>query len=213
MTGDADREPLDVVVHELRSPVAALTAISAALAKNSSDAAGRRDLVRLAIAACHGISRTLGDANVSSVRLQRVDLEALVGDAVAAARLEGADARAEIDPDIASVDADPARLRQALDNLVRNAMTHADESEIVVRARMDGGQALVSVSDQGAGIAPADQARIFERGTRLEASRPGSGLGLAVARAIAVAHGGSLTVESTPGEGATFSIRLPLAMR
>ena len=103
------------------------------------------------------------------------------------------------------------RLRQALDNLLRNAMRHAAGSPIVVGARMDGEQVCVSVSDRGKGIARSDQARIFERGTRLDPSRPGSGLGLAVTRAIAVAHGGALTVESTPGEGATFSIRLPAA--
>jgi two-component system sensor histidine kinase BaeS len=211
VTVGGDRELLAIVVHELRSPVAALAAISAALTRGPSETAGRRELVRLAIAACHGIARTVADANLASVRLERVDVGAIAGDAVAAARLEGADARAEIDPDLATVDADPERLRQALDNLLRNAITHAAGSPIVVRARMDGEQVSVSVSDLGEGIAPSDQARIFERGTRLDPSRPGSGLGLAVTREIAIAHGGALTVESTPGEGATFSIRLPAA--
>jgi two-component system, OmpR family, sensor histidine kinase BaeS len=207
MSDEVDRRPLAVVVHELKSPVAALAAISASLRGGRSD--GRRELARLAIAACHGIARTMADANVASVQLVRVDVGEIVSDAVAAARLEGADARAEIDSDLALVDGDPERLRQALDNLVRNAMTHADDSSIVVRARMDRSRVIVSVSDDGPGIAPSDQERVFEPGLRLERSRQGSGLGLAVARTIAVAHGGVLTVESTPGEGATFSIGLP----
>lgn len=206
---EADPELLAIVVHEMRSPVAALAAISEALRRDRSRSAGRRELVRLAIAACHGIERTAGDANVASVRLERVEVGRIVEDAVAAARLDAAEIRVEIDPSLAKVDADPERLRQALDNLLRNAMTHADGSPILVRARMDGGQALISVSDRGQGIALSDQARIFEPGTQLEPSRPGSGLGLSVTWAIMAAHGGTVTVDSTPGEGATFTIQLP----
>lgn len=203
--------PLAVVLHELKSPVAALAAISAALSVGAADGRRRRELARLAIAACHGIARTVRDASITTLRLQPIDLDAIVGGAVAAARLEGADARADIDSNLAKLEGDPDRLRQALDNLVRNAMTHAAGSPIVVAARMDEDLLAISVSDQGPGIAPADQARIFESGVRLEPSRPGSGLGLAVARAIAIAHGGELTVESRVSEGATFSIRLSLA--
>lgn len=210
MTFEDDGGLLAIVVHELRSPVAALAAISTALTRGPSESTARRDLARLAIAACHGIARTLQDASVASVRLERVDLGRIVDEAVAAARLEGAAARAEIDPELPQVDADPERIRQALDNLLRNAMTHAAGSPILVRVRMAGGKAVVSVSDRGEGIALSDQMRIFERGTRLEPSRPGSGLGLGVTRAIAIAHGGALTLESTPGEGATFSIQLPV---
>jgi signal transduction histidine kinase len=65
------------------------------------------------------------------------------------------------------------------------------------------------VTDEGAGIAAADQRRIFEAGERLDFGRPGSGLGLAIVEAIAEAHGGRLTVESAPGEGATFTITVP----
>jgi signal transduction histidine kinase len=207
-----DRELLAVVVHELRSPVAALVALAAASKRASSEATVRREHVRLALAACHGIARTVSDANVASVRLARVDIAEVVEDAVAAARLEGADARAEIEPGLPPVGGDAQRLRQVLDNLIGNATTHADDaSPIVVRARLEGGRVLVSVSDRGVGIAPSEQARIFESGVRLETSRPGSGLGLAVVRSIVVAHGGELSVESAPGGGATFTIELPAA--
>src|SRR5262249_54856022 len=172
-----DPELLAIVVHELRSPVAALAAISDAFRRGSQDEANRRELVRLTIAACNGIARTTADANVGFVRLERVDVGPIVADAVAAARLLGADARSEIEVGLACADADPERIRQAFDNLLANAMTHAEGSPITVAARTVGEHIVVSVSDRGEGIAPADQARIFEPGARLEPSRPGVGLG------------------------------------
>ncbi len=70
---------------------------------------------------------------------------------------------------------------------------------------------LLSVADHGPGIPFDEQERIFEAGVRLDSGQPGSGLGLAVARAIAEAHGGTLTIDSVPGEGATFTIALPVS--
>jgi two-component system sensor histidine kinase BaeS len=108
--------------------------------------------------------------------------------------------------------ADPLRLRQALDNLMTNALTHAGSGgDVVVSGGLSETLVLVSVSDSGAGVPLADQERIFEAGVRLDAGRAGSGLGLVIARAIAEAHGGRLTVRSTPGEGATFTIALPVS--
>jgi signal transduction histidine kinase len=80
---------------------------------------------------------------------------------------------------------------------------------VVSASSRDDGGVLLSVTDSGDGIAVADQRRIFDAGVRLNLDRPGAGLGLAVARAIAEAHGGTLTVESAPGEGATFTLTLP----
>jgi two-component system OmpR family sensor kinase len=107
------------------------------------------------------------------------------------------------------VRADPVRLRQALDNLLSNAARHAGEGEIVVEVGQADGVARVSVSDIGGGIPDADRQRIFEPGVRLGRAE-GSGLGLSVARAIAEAHGGTLTVASRPGEGATFTLSVPM---
>jgi signal transduction histidine kinase len=69
----------------------------------------------------------------------------------------------------------------------------------------------VSVSNDGEGIPPEEQARIFEPGVRLDRERPGSGLGLTVVRAVVGAHGGEVSVDSEPGAGATFTIALPAA--
>jgi len=118
--------------------------------------------------------------------------------------------RASVAAKLPRIEADPLRLRQALDNLVANAVTHSPPGgEVVVSARVDEGAIVLSVADKGGGIPVEEQERIFEPGVRLDVGRPGSGLGLAVARAIAEAHGGKLTVESAPGEGATFTLVLP----
>ena len=81
---------------------------------------------------------------------------------------------------------------------------------VTLTASSRGARVLLSVSDSGDGVASVDQERIFEAGVRLDSNSSGSGLGLAIARAIAEAHGGTLTVASTPGEGATFTITLPV---
>jgi two-component system sensor histidine kinase ResE len=102
-----------------------------------------------------------------------------------------------------------------LTNLVDNAIKYTpDGGRVTVSVRGDSGGAVVlSVSDTGPGIPEQDLARIFERFYRGDQSRsePGTGLGLSLARAIARAHGGDITVESRPGEGSTFTVRLPAA--
>ena len=70
---------------------------------------------------------------------------------------------------------------------------------------------MLAVADEGEGIAAADIARVFEPGVRLTEARPGSGLGLALVRTIAMEHGGEVEVESSPGRGATFRLVLPAA--
>jgi two-component system OmpR family sensor kinase len=196
---------LAVLVHEVRSPVAALAAIADAY--GSAAARERGSLAGLALGACRGIERLVVDAAVGSVRLEQTDLARLAEDAAAAARLGGSDVRVVVLRS-ANVRADPVRLRQALDNLLSNAARHAGKGEIVVEVGRADGVAQVSVSDTGPGILEADRQRIFEPGVRLGGAE-GSGLGLSLARAIAEAHGGTLTVTSRPGEGATFALSVP----
>ena len=206
----SDKERLAVLVHEVRSPVAALRAIAETYRANRVETSERGRLIELAVAACRGIERLVGDVTVSSVRLEPVDSGRLVEETVAAAALGGGNVRVEIDAGLPPLRADPLRLRQALDNLLSNALRHAGSSkEVVIRAWPAGSSVLLSVADQGPGIPLDEQERIFEAGVRLDSGRAGSGLGLAVARAIAEAHGGTLTIDSAPGEGATFTIALP----
>lgn len=208
MTRSPDRDRLAVLVHEVRSPVAALGAIAEAY--READASTRRSLAALALAACSGIERIVSDLQVASVVRERVDVGRVAEEAASAAALRGGTVRTEIRPELPEVEADPHRLRQAIDNLIANALTHAPEADVLVAVRSAGTTLTVSVTDRGHGIPFAEQARIFEAGVRLDATRPGSGLGLAIARAIAAAHGGTLAVESTAGQGATFTLSLPL---
>lgn len=198
-----------VIVHELRSPVAALVAIAGEYA--SSDAATRRRLLSLAATAGASIDRILVDAEVASLRPERIDAAQLARDVAETAALGGASVVVDGDAGVL-LDGDRDRLRQALANLVANAIGHSPPRETVsVTVRRLGDLVVLEVSDQGEGIAAADLARVFEPGVRLTDTRPGSGLGLAVVRAIAVAHGGAVEVESRPGGGATFRLVLPAA--
>lgn len=207
MSDDAQR--LAVLVHEVRSPVAALAAIAEASRAGSLDDEARRALTELALAACRAIERVVADAAVASVQLDRTDLADVVRESVHAAVLGGASVRATVEPGLSPIDADRLRLRQALDNLIANAATHAG-GEIVVRASSGDGEVVLSVSDSGPGIPPDEQERVFEAGVRLDRTRPGSGLGLAVVHAIADAHGALVKLESEPGRGSTFSLVFPL---
>ena len=200
---------LEVLVHEVRSPVAALSAVAEAAREAAWDDATGSDLVRLALAASRAIERLLVDAAVASVRAERLDLGSLVRDAVAAHAVRGADVVAEEGEGDLVVDGDPIRLRQVLDNLLVNALAYGEATRVTVRATRSGQAVRVTVSDAGPGIPKSEIDRIFELGVRLDSTPRGSGLGLALARTIVEAHGGELTVDSTPGAGSNFTIALP----
>ena len=200
---------LAVLAHEVRSPVAALAAIAEAYP--AADAATKRRLLELAATAVAGLERLLVDAAPTSLRLERLDAGRLAVDAAESAALGGALVVAETEEGL-EVDGDPDRLRQALDNLIANAVGHSPAGgTVTVTARLVGGSVVIAVADEGEGIASDDLGRVFEPGVRLTAARPGSGLGLAVVHTIAHAHGGEVEVESSPGQGATFRLVLPRA--
>lgn len=209
MKRDLEDRRLAVLVHEVRSPVAALSAIAETLADRASDGPDRAELVQLAIAACRGIERVVVDAVTTSVRHESVDPIALVEEVAGAGRLGGARVETRLADGLRPISGDPVRLRQALDNLVSNALVHSGSDRVVVGASAGAGEIRLFVSDDGVGIPEVDVDRITDVGVRLDSGRPGSGFGLAIVRAIAEAHGGRLIVSSTPGQGATFAIELP----
>lgn len=115
---------------------------------------------------------------------------------------------------IGTVVADPVRVRQAVSNLVSNAVRHTPPGgTVTVTARREDGTVAIAVADTGAGIRPEDLPRVFDRFWRAEKSRSrstgGSGLGLTIVRNLAHAHGGTVSVESTHGAGSLFTLRLP----
>jgi two-component system OmpR family sensor kinase len=112
---------------------------------------------------------------------------------------------------------DRVRLRQVVDNLLANVRTHtATGTSAAVRLTTGSGEAVIEVDDRGAGLAPAEAARVFERFFRADPSRTrdrgGSGLGLSIVHSIVTAHGGTAAVTSAPGMGSCFRITLPLQL-
>jgi signal transduction histidine kinase len=210
VSSELDTDRLAVLIHEVRSPVAALSAIAETVSDGGLDTVTRQELVRLVMLACRGIERIVGDVAVASVRLEEVDPSALVRDVAVAARLRGWRVEAEIPQRaVPRIQADPSRLRQVLDNLLANAVVHGGDGVVWLRLGVDD-SVVFEVIDAGPGIPAAELERIFDVGVRLEADRPGTGLGLAVSRAIVEAHGGALTATSAPGRGTTMIIALPL---
>jgi nitrogen fixation/metabolism regulation signal transduction histidine kinase len=116
----------------------------------------------------------------------------------------------EVAPGLPPVRADRDQVLQVLHNLVKNGLeAMPDGGTLRVSARREGEAVLFAVADTGPGVAPEDQARIFEPYVTTKAG--GTGLGLAIAERIAQEHGGRLELASPPGAGATFTLRLPVA--
>jgi two-component system OmpR family sensor kinase len=154
--------------------------------------------------------------------LAPVDLAELAGDAVHDARAVQPERTVALHLDESLSDApvvvgDEARLRQVVGNLVTNALTHTPvPARVTVGLSEDAddpGMVVLTVADEGPGLAPADAERVFERFYRVDPSRTraagGTGLGLSIVAALVAAHGGRVGLTTAPGEGATFSVRLP----
>jgi two-component system OmpR family sensor kinase len=156
--------------------------------------------------------------------LAPVDLRVLAADTLHAARVSAPerDIRMTVAPGTGPlvVEGDDARLRQVLGNLLSNAVNHTPPAaEVTVELRADGDTAIIEVRDTGPGLAPEQAERVFQRFYRADAARTrrdgstSTGLGLAIVAALVSAHGGTVEVDSEPGNGATFRVRLPLLPR
>jgi two-component system, OmpR family, sensor kinase len=146
-----------------------------------------------------------------------VDLSSIAARAVLAARLIQPDRPITLCADVpVIVDGDAERLRQVLDNLIGNALQHTPRgSAVSVTVRQQAGRAQLTVADHGPGMTADQASRVFERFYRTDRTRTrargGSGLGLSIAAALAAAHAGTVTVDTQPGRGAAFRVRLPLS--
>ena len=116
--------------------------------------------------------------------------------------------------DLPLVRADAAQLERVFANLIENALRYSEPEPVSVHVRRVGRRVVVRVVDHGPGIGPGEQDRIFEafyRGPQLGGPAPtGSGLGLAIAKGFVVANGGTISVESLPGQGSCFIVSLPV---
>ncbi|CAM5310755.1 sensor histidine kinase [Streptomyces chartreusis] len=196
--------------HELRSPIASLR-------------------TQLEVGVAHPELLDLDGAVEDTVRLQglaadllllaRLDAGERPGDArfdLGALAREQAEGRAEVTVEARSAQVAGSRgqVGRVLTNLLDNAARHA-RSAVTLTVRREGEWVVAAVADDGAGVAEADRERIFERFVRLDEARSrddgGAGLGLAIARDVAVRHGGTLTVGRAPAGGALFELRLPQA--
>ncbi|GHB68228.1 two-component sensor histidine kinase [Flexivirga endophytica] len=218
------------VSHELKTPVSGLTLLAEAMdeARDDSEAvhrfAGRMQVetTRLArlVQEIVDLSRLQVDDAIDEPVL--VDVRQCAKEAVGHLQLLATDKGITVttalgDPHLpAQVYGDPNLITTALRNLVENAVNYSD-SDTRVSVTVHAGSDFVSVlvKDQGTGIPPAELDRIFERFYRMDAARSrrtgGTGLGLAIVKHVCANHGGEVTVWSEPGQGSTFTVRLPTA--
>jgi signal transduction histidine kinase len=215
---------LSGVAHDLRNPLSAIRLAIDSLHRGAQPPPPEKAARTLQMVArqTDRLDRMVGDlldatrieAGRFELRLETSDLRALVDHAVELFRPSAAghefSVRGPAEPVV--VECDPARIEQVLNNLVSNAIKYSPQGgRVTVAAALEDNDAIVEVADEGIGIATEDRERIFEPFRRTGPARelvPGVGLGLSVARKIVRAHGGCLEVESEPGKGSTFRIRL-----
>jgi signal transduction histidine kinase len=162
--------------------------------------------------------RTLALAESGALQLRReaCDISALAGETLAAfqsqAQTAGVELVLEAARDLPWLEVDSGRMRQVLSNLVSNALRYTPASgRVIVKCFVGEGGLVLEVKDDGPGIPVSDLPHIFERFYKSTDSG-GMGLGLAIARYLVIAHGGSIEAQSAPGQGTTIHISLPLEM-
>jgi signal transduction histidine kinase len=219
---------VSLVSHELRSPMAAVIGAARTLEVRWQELTEDQRAAFLALIGdeTNRLAALIGDvldtsrieAGTFSYTFAPVDMAELVRDTVSGFALgqEDVSVVADAAEAVPPVEGDRERLRQVLRNLLENAVKYSRPGEeIVVRAWSENGRVLAAVTDTGPGIPREQHGLIFERFGRANVGlgKPGSGLGLFIARSIAEAHGGELTVVSAPGGGAIFTLELPVAKK
>ena len=213
------------VSHELKTPVGAISLLAEALEVSADD----EDAVRRFAKRMHKESGRLSALVQDIIELSRlqgtnvakegrpIDINTVITDAVDRSQLpaESKNIRITVGGRVDSkVFGDQDLLVTALRNLIDNAIRYSPENTRVgVGARTKEGVVAISVTDQGEGLSEEDQERIFERFYRVDAARSrhtgGTGLGLSIVKHVVSNHGGEVTVWSRPGQGSTFTLRLP----
>ena len=227
----ARRDFVANISHELRTPLSSIRGYAETLldgALEDADNASqfleiiRSSSIRLAdmVSEMLLFSRIESGEDKAAVHVP-ADVAGIVTRAVSIVRPKAGEKKTRLDVDLPEgrIDAlmcDEHKITQALINLVDNAVKYTQDGGLVeVSVSADAGSVEFSVRDNGIGIAKAEQERIFERFYRVEKSRTavGTGLGLAIVKHIVQQHAGTVTVESAPGQGSVFRLRLPMAGR
>jgi two-component system, OmpR family, sensor histidine kinase KdpD len=213
---------LSAVSHDLRTPLASITGAATTLRDGGVlEDATRRELIdaicdeaeRLERLVRNLLDMTRLDSGGVQLRREWVPVEEVVGGALTRLErgLDGRHVTTRCAPDLPLVYVDPVLLEQLFVNLVENAMKYTPPgSPIEITASQERERVVVGVADRGPGIPSGMEEQVFERFRRGAATDvPGVGLGLAISRAIAQAHGGALNAENLPGGGARFRVSLP----
>jgi two-component system sensor histidine kinase KdpD len=215
---DVKTAVLRAVSHDLRTPLTALVATGHALQSDSLTDTDRRELSGAVIEESERLASLVEklldlsrlQAGSAAPRRDWVSIEDVLGAAIDGLALDGAaDLRVTVETDLPEVRADAVQLERVFANLLENAARFSPT--VSVSARHSGDVVIVSVVDRGPGVSVAERERIFEpfyRGP--DAVGNGSGLGLAIAKGFVEAGGGTLTVDSLPGQGASFTVALPI---
>ncbi len=219
-------ETLQLVSHELRTPLTSIQGLSDVLLKFPVEAAESREMVSVINAEAVRLGETINryldltrlESGAQPLRLSSIRCQELVADCVRQlsvfAAERGVRLESQVEPGLPLLQADEQLLAQALSNLVSNAIKYSPlGTEVVIAVRFSQNNFVISVRDQGFGIEPEAQERIFEKFFRLERDTSsnivGTGLGLSLVKEIVEQHGGRIAVESAPNAGSTFTIFLP----
>lgn len=223
------RDLIAAVSHDLRTPLASTRALIEAVADGVAEdpqteerylSSARRELAHLSRLVDDLFELARIDAGVLQLTLEEASLHDMISDTISSfqpqAESRGVSLVGEVSGGVDPVLVNPPRLQRVLHNLLSNALRHTPvDGTIALRATPQGEEVRVEVSDTGEGIAPDDLPRVFERSFRAERSRtrradddPGAGLGLAIAKGLIEAHGGTMDVESDPGRGSRFCFTL-----
>jgi signal transduction histidine kinase len=215
-----------MIAHDLRSPLTTVRGTAELLSHRTPEelAAVQQGLATI-MRESDRVARLADDLGDSAraatghleIRPERVDLAALVAEAIERLRAAGAGQPIHLDAPRRPlwVDADPGRIAQVLDNLLTNAAKYSPGDQPILVRVLGGGEARVIVEDRGPGIAAEDLPHLFDRFYRTRRARSGhvagTGLGLYISQEIATSHHGHITVDSAPGRGSRFTLTLPLA--